>query len=168
LPPSWKVTVNNGNPVVQLGPGQVRDVPVVIAQTQPEPIGSHHSIRVFAASQATLRNAQRPNDFHDEFKPLGGVQFQVGVLRKPKLTCTSSQGVVRGTIPGLDPRDQNARVYISGVAANGRFMPGVGTLATVREGRFVTKAPPDARRGVCLYAGSLTSASAGSQIFPIH
>ncbi|WGS45904.1 hypothetical protein LFL97_24745 [Burkholderia sp. JSH-S8] len=140
---------------------------MTIKQTKPEPIGSRHAIRVFASSHVTLHNEKHPSDMHDEFKPLGGVQFQVAVLRKTKLTCNASKGLVRGTIAGLDPKDRDTRIYVSGVDARGRFIPGVGRLADVRNGKFVTEAPKEAKRGVCLYAGSLLSTSAGSQIFPI-
>jgi hypothetical protein len=168
LPDTWKVVVNGGNPVVQLGPNQVRDVPVTITQTKSEPVGSRHSIRVVASNHVTLKNQLRADDFHEEFKPLGGVQFQVAVLRHPKLVCTSTHGLVKGTITGLDPKDQRSSVYVSGVSANGQFTPGVGTLAHVRNGKFSAQAPKEVRRGVCLYAGSLYSASAGSQIFTIR
>jgi len=177
LPSWWSVVVNNGNPIVKLGPGQVRDVPVVIKQTRPEAIGSRHSIKVVASSHLTLQNKQRPNDYHEEFKPLGGVQFQVAVLRQPKLTCACKDSNVRGTISGLDPRDYEVQkqgkergvaVYVAGLSSSGKFMPGVGTLAYVRNGTFRAKAPGRAKRGVCLYAGSEFSASAGSQLFQIQ
>jgi hypothetical protein len=174
LPNSWKVVVNNGNPIVSLGPGQMKDVPVIVQQTQTEAVGSHHSIKVFASSHVTLQNKQRPNDYHEEFRPLGGVQIQVAVLRKPKLTCNYKDGIVRGTLTGIDPRDYEAQkergehvlgVYVAGLSSSDRFLPGIGTLGYVRNGRFEAKAPQKARRGVCLYAGSEFSASAGSQIF---
>ncbi len=167
LPSTWKVVVNGGNPVVQLGPNQERDVPVTITQTKPEPIGSRHSIRVVASNRVSLKNQLRANDFHEEFKPLGGVQFQVAVLRHPKLACTCARGLVKGTIVGLDAKDEGTRVYVGGISAKGQFAPGVGTLAYVKNGRFTAQAPREAKRGVCLYAGSLYSASAGSQIFTI-
>jgi hypothetical protein len=177
LPSSWKVVVNNGDPIVKLAPGQMKDVPVVVKQTQTEPIGSRHLIKVLASSHVTLQNKQRPTDYHEEFKPLGGVQFQVAVLRKPKIECTCKDGVVRGYIKGLDPRDYEEQkeqkehrlsVYVAGLSSPGKFMPGIGTLAYVHDGKFQAQAPRKVRRGVCLYAGSLFSSSAGSQIFPIQ
>ena len=168
LPDTWKVEVNGGNPVVKLGPNQMVDVPVTITQTKPEPVGSHHSIRVFASSHVSLKNQLRANDFHEEFKPLGGVQLQVAVLRHPKLVCSCKHHLVTGTLTGLDPKDPPASVYVSGVAKGGKFMPRGGALAHVKGGKFSAKAPGEAEEGVCLYAGSQFSASAGSKIFLVH
>jgi hypothetical protein len=193
LPQSWTVTVNNGNPTVQLGPNQVVDVPITITQTAPEPVGSHHTIRVMASSHVTLQSAQNPNDVHDEFKPLGGVQFQVAVLRHPKLTCSASGGKVTGTLTGLDPLDTGTMVYV--VTANrsrdhdghdGKDHDeyrrddddadregddykrtvrfGTGVLVPVTGGSFTVQVPGSGR-GVCLYSGSLYSAPAGSSLF---
>ena len=167
LPKSWNVKVNNGVPVVRLAPGQARDIPVTITQTLPEAIGSRHAIRVFASSRVTLKNQLHPNDLHEAFRSIGGVQFQVAVLRHPTIECTSSNGIVRGTIKGLDPKDERVSVFVGGLNAKGYFIPRVGNLAPVRNGRFATKAPKEAQTGVCLYAGSLLSASAGSKPFPI-
>lgn len=168
LPDSWKVVVNGGNPIVQLGPNEERNIPVTIAQTQAEPVGSRHWIRVVASSHVFLKNQLRPNDVHEEYKPLGGVQFQVAVLRHPKLTCSSKQGLVEGSLTGLDPKDEQTTVYVSGVDANGRFTPGIGTVAHVKGGKFTAKAPREVKQGVCLFAGTLNSASAGSSIFAIQ
>jgi hypothetical protein len=171
---------------VQLGPNQVVDVPITITQTAPEPVGSHHTIRVMASSHVTLQNAQHPNDVHDESKPLGGVQFQVAVLRHPKLTCRASGGTVTGTLTGLDPLDTGTMVYV--VTANrsrdhdghdGKDHDeyrrddddadregddykrtvsfGTGVLVPVTGGSFTVQVPGSGR-GVCLYAGSVYSA----------
>lgn len=176
LPDSWDVTVNNGNPIVNLAPAELRDVPVVVTPKTLEPAGSHHSIRVFASSKLTLQNQVRPNDRHDHFQSLGGVSFQVAALREPKLTCDFANGSVNGTISGLDSKDVEVRIYISGVDSSGQFIPGLGTLVTLGvppnavpavQQSFVGQAPQGAHRAVCLYAGSLYSASVGSQIFSI-
>lgn len=172
LPPTWTVTVNNGNPILQLGPNQVVDVLVTIKQTAPEPVGSHHSIRVLASSHATLRNAQRPNDVHDEFKPLGGVQLQVAVLRKPKLQCKSlGDGRVEGRLTGAGSEDKKRlNVLVVGVDGQNRFIARTGTVAYVQgpngvfQARFPSKPP---KRAVCLFAGTTEAASAGSTIFPM-
>jgi hypothetical protein len=168
LPKSWKVSVNNGQQVVKLGPGELRDIPVVVQQTQQENIGARYSIKVFASSRVTLKNSQRPKDYHEGFKSLGGVRFQVAVLRATKLNCVSSGGVVKGTISGLDPKDERVSVYVAGVSPQGKFMPKVGALASVQNGRFEVKAPSEAKYGVCMYAGSQYSASAGTKPFPIQ
>jgi hypothetical protein len=167
LPASWKVTLNGGDDVVQLGPNEVRDIPVVVQQTATEPVGSHHSFRVLASSHVTLHRDGDPNDKHDEFRPLGGVQLQVWVLRKPKLTCSERDGVVTGRLTGLDPRDEVVPVYVTGISDDGRLLGG-GVLARAEAGWFRTKVPKIANRGLCLYPGSTYSASAGSRIFPMR
>ncbi len=167
LPKSWNVKINNGIPIVKLAPGQARDIPVTITQTQAESIGSRHSIRVFASSRVTLRNQLHPNDLHEGFRSLGGVQFQVAVLRHPIIECRSENGIVRGTIRGLDPKDEKVSVFVGGLNAKGYFIPRSGNLAPVRDGKFETKPPQEAKIGVYLYAGSLLSASAGSKPFAI-
>jgi hypothetical protein len=171
LPDSWKVVVNNGNQLVQLGPGQMKDVPVTITQTKKEPVGSRHTIKVFASSRLTLKNEYRQNDFHEEFRSLGGVQFQVAVLRHPKITCSCMHGLVTGTVSGLDPRDtkeqknQKLGVYVSGINSKNQFIAKGGSLAPVYDGNFRAKAPRQAKRAICLYAGSLFSSTAASPVF---
>lgn len=167
LPKSWDVKVNNGVSIVKLAPGQSRNIPVTITQTQTEAVGSRHAIRIFASSRVTLKNQSHPNDLHEGFRSIGGVQFQVAVLRHPTLECTSSNWVVHGTIKGLDPKDERVSVFVGGLNTKGGFMPRAGSLAYVSNGKFETKAPVDAQTGVCLYAGSLLSASAGSKPFTI-
>jgi hypothetical protein len=163
LPASWKVDINGGNSVVQLGPNQIRDIPVTVQQTVAEPVGSHHAFRVMASSHVTLRREGDPDDVHDEFKPLGGVQMQVAVLRKPVLRCSARGGVVRGAISGVDERDKEVHVLVSGIAG-GRILPN-GVLGRVAGGRFQVDVPKGASRAVCLYGGSTFTASAGSAVF---
>ena len=174
IPQSWKVIVNHGNPVVTLAPSQLRNVPVDIIQTRSEAVGSHHSIKVYASSRVTLQNLSRPNDFHDEFKTLGGVQFQVAVLRHPKITASCLHYLVTGTIAGLDVRDTkllaNRRlgVYVTGLNALGQFIPRGGRFVNVYNGKFRAEAPAECKRAIVLYAGSMYSSSAASPVFPIR
>jgi hypothetical protein len=170
LPITWKVELNNGKPVVKLGPGQMKDVPVTITQTAHEPVGSRHTIQVFASSRATLKNESRPNDFHDEFETLGGVQFQVAVLRHPKIKCECQDGIVTGTITGLDPRDSELQkkhelnVFVSAINSEDQFIPEKGVLAPVVDGRFRVRAPEGAKRVIGLFSGTAFSSSAASPI----
>ena len=172
LPPSWKITVNGGNPVVNLAPGQERDVPIVVKQTAAEPIGSSHSVRLYASSRVTLHDDANPTDLHDGFMALGGVQFKVAVLRHPKLKCRSvGRGGVAGTLSGVKDGKRRLSIYVVGVSAKNRFIPRTGTLAAVggNGGAFKARFPRDTppfSRAVCLFAGTTTDASAGSLIFP--
>ncbi len=170
LPSKWKVVVNDGDPIVKLAPAEVKDIPVTITQTAPEPVGSHHAIQVFASSRATLTNELRPKDLHDEFHTLGGVQFQVAVLRHPKVTCTCAKGMVEGIISDLDPRDARTAkgaklgVYVTPMSSKTEFVPKGGVLAPVRNGRFHARVPEGAKHVICLYAGSMYSSAAASPI----
>jgi hypothetical protein len=178
LPSSWIVDLNNGHPIVELGPGQEKDIPVSIKQTHSEAVGSHHTIRVYASSLEVLRNAIRPTDLHNEVKVLGGVQLQVAVLRKTKLECKSlGGGGFVGTLTGIQPSKQDApvRVQVVGVTAAGKLTSLMGYGIVPRSGGAFKASfqrtpvagialPP---RAVCLYAGSTTSTSAGSAIIKI-
>jgi hypothetical protein len=164
LPSGWTVTVNGGQPVVKLAPGQEKDVPVSIEQGVSEPIGSHHRIRVIASSMITFTNPSHPTP-HNEAHTLSGVTFDVAVLRKTTLSCKAKNGVVSGTLRGLDPRDadKGALVYVVPITvkSNKVRFGRRGVLAPVREGKFQVKLP---FRGlaVCLYAGGFYSTPAGS------
>lgn len=178
LPSSWVVDLNHGQPIVELGPGQEKDIPVSIKQTRSEAVGSHHTIRVYASSLAVLHNALRPTDLHNEVKVLGGVQLQVAVLRKTKLECKSlGGGGFVGTLTGIQPSKQDApvRVQVVGVTAAGKLTSLMGYGIAPRGGGAFKASfqrtpvagitlPP---RAVCLYAGSTTSTSAGSAIIKI-
>ena len=125
-----------------------------------------------------LRNAERPTDLHNEVKVLGGVQLQVAVLRKSKLQCRSlGGGNFVGALTGIQPEKSDApvRVEVVGVTAAGKLTglhgygiaPRSGGAFKASFGRTAVagiRLPP---RAVCLYAGSTTSSTAGSSIFPI-
>jgi hypothetical protein len=173
LPSSWIVELNNGDPIVRLGPNEVRDIPLKLKQSPAEPAGSHHSARVIASNIVTLHNELDPNDVHNDPRPLGGVSVQFNVLHIPKLTCTFSSGHVRGTISGLDSTEQDAWVFIGGLKPSRKstesdFAPGVGRLVRVGvsngQGTFQSEPPDGAATGVCLFPGSKLSASTGSTI----
>ena len=89
LPASWIATINNGNPVVTLGPGQEKNIPFKVKQTKPEAVGTTHSMRIYASSRVTFHHFGNPADAHNGYLTLGGVQVKVAVLRKPKLACRS-------------------------------------------------------------------------------
>jgi hypothetical protein len=168
IPDSWSIVVNRGNPVVQLKPNEVRNVPVVVKQTMPEPIGSHHTFRVVASSLVTLRNADNPNDVHEEDNFLGGVQFQIAVLHSTTLTCSSTgHGHVQGTLTGLTSEVTPFNIEVVGVDSLGRFTSLITYGSVPPTGgsfnAFFANLVPT--RAVCLFAGSMNSKSAGSDIF---
>ena len=98
------------------------------------------------------------------------VQFQVAVLRHPKIKCECQDGIVTGTITGLDPRDSELQkkhelsVFVSAINSEDQFIPGKGVLAPVVDGRFRVRAPEGAKRVIGLFSGTAFSSSAASPI----
>ena len=167
LPAGWDVSVNGGQNLVQLGPGQVKDVPVSIKQNVPEPVGSTHQVRIVSSSVFTFTNPSHPTP-HNEARELGGVTVQASVLRKTTVRCRAQGGRVIGQITGLDPRDNEKLTQVAVVliqqSGNNVRLSNRLVLGSVREGRFVVQAPAHGR-GVCLYAGSAYSSASGSAGF---
>jgi hypothetical protein len=176
VPPSWKVEVNGGTPLVTVPPGAVREIPVVAQQGAAEPIGAHHRFRVIASSQINFTSPQHRTP-HTEMHTLSGVAFDLGVVRKTKLVCKRVGSIVEGEITGLDPKTKSsARVYVvQYTLEDRRFHFGRGVLAPVQNGKFVARdvpftgrpftGRPFTGRGMCLYAGSTNDTSAMSEPF---
>jgi hypothetical protein len=171
LPPSWIATINNGNPVVTLGPGQEKNIPFKVKQTKPEPVGTTHTLRIYASSRVTFHHFGNPADAHTGFLTLGGVQVKVAVLRKPKLACHSiGNREVIGKLTGVKSKLRRLRIYVVGLDAKGHFIDRSSTLASVpgTGGAFKALFPRDTppfRKGICLFAGTTTDASAASPMF---
>jgi hypothetical protein len=170
LPASWNLTVNDGNPVVDLAPGEVRAIPITVKQTAAESVGASHTIGIFAESEVTLTNPRNPADKHYGFVSLGGVQVQVAVLKKPSLHCQSAgNGRVTGNLSGVGP-GQKLSVYVVGIGDNNRFLPKQAVLAPTGAtgGQFSATFPgTPPKHAVCLFAGTTHEASASSEIFPM-
>jgi hypothetical protein len=176
LPESWEVQINNGNPIVNLRPGELADIPVVVTQTEPDEIGKQYSFRIVATSQMTLSNEQRPDDVHNEMHPLGGVQMQVSVLRKTAIECqTVGFGRIQGRLIGAETEKRPFGVLLSvlvvGVDAQGNFIPDQVVEGVVQRDGSLTAAFPSGqpvpRRAVCLFAGTTEDTNSGSTIFPL-
>jgi len=174
LPASWIVSINNGKPVVELAPGEARDIPVTIKQTAPESVGSVHSIKVLASTLEELHNASRPGDVHNDVHVLGGVQFQVAVLQKTTVTCASSDGgnAVTGKLSGLTGKeDKRFPIEVVGINSDGRLgTVHVYAYVSAQGGTFtvpLNALKPRPTRAVCLYAGSTQTTSAGSAVFTL-
>ncbi len=175
LPPSWKAEVNGGVQFVTLAPGELRDIPVVIKQTKHEAIGSRHQVRVLASSQINFKNAQHKTA-HTELRSLGGVTFEVGVLRKTHIECRRTHNGITGRILGLDPKAERSPVYVVQYSKGGKgdeddkddrkkIKFGRGVLTSTHGGKFQIKELPFKGTAVCLYAGSKTDTSAASKPF---
>jgi len=180
LPKDWVLDVNGGDRTVELGPGEVREIPILIEPVGPAVVGSVFGVDVSASSLRLLTNELDPTDQHPEFDPLGGVRVEARVLRKPTLTCRAAwQGpreiFVEGQLAGATEfHTPNApfRVMIEGVDGQRRFLPGTAQVLEVgRDGSFQGYLNPNARDApvevVCLFAGTTELASAASGYVPI-
>ena len=84
LPASWLVDVNGGNFGVDLAPGEVRDIPVVIKPVGPAVIGSVFGVDVQASSLKILTSDLDPKDKHQEANILGGVRVKSARARRSR------------------------------------------------------------------------------------
>ena len=164
-PPNWSVTINNGQPVIDLNPSELRDIPVEITQQAAEPIGSRHQFRLTASSQMTLTAAGKPP--HNHYRSISGATVEAAVLRKTSLTCRIQNGRIAGELRNQDPRDREVAPFvtvvpISVVRGTVRFR-GNGVLIRPQNGQF-TATLPGHGTAVCLYAGSPYSTTAGSRL----
>jgi hypothetical protein len=169
LPNSWEVKVNDGNPVVSLGPGEKKDVPVVLTQRAGEAVGTRHSFRVLASEQVTLQSPQQRFP-HNEARPIGGVAMQVAVLRKTGMTCRYKNGVVTGVLKGLQKESKDpVRVLVAGIGRDLKLSArGPAGGAVKPDGTFSIKFSPadtGADLAICLFAGTNHEASAVSNVF---
>jgi hypothetical protein len=178
LPDGWMLDVNGGDRTVELGPGEVREIPVIIEPVGPAVVGSVFGVDVSASSLRLLVNDLDPTDQHPEFDPLGGVRVEARVLRKPTLTCRAEwQGpreiFVEGRLEGAEEfysQRNPFRVMIEGVDGQRRFLPDTAQVLTVApDGSFEGYLnPKDAPvEVVCLFAGTTELASAAGGYVPI-
>jgi hypothetical protein len=176
VPAGWKVLVNGGHFGVQLGPNQIRAIPVDIVPSVRMPLGRAVGVDIFASSLRLLTNNKNPKDKHPDFQTLGGVRVEGHAVAKTKLVCTAKysgdgvvfEGKLEVSAPGkLDPK---VPIFIEGVSPDGHFLPSYSALAklgkggvftgTVRRGKFGS--------GVCMFAGTTTLGSATSGPIKVH
>lgn len=79
LPPEWTLTINDGVQYVELGPNEVRDIPVHIVPGGPRLVGQRFRVRVGAESWRYFINDKDPTDKHLHSVPLGGVTLEVRI-----------------------------------------------------------------------------------------
>jgi hypothetical protein len=182
IPAGWNLQVNNGIRGIQIPPGEVRQVPILIQPVGPAALGSIFGVDVLASSLRMLVNDLDPHDLHPEFEPLGGIRVEARVMDRITLTCTAdSQGpglvLVRGKLDSArfaEVRDQYTRVAVQGVDAGRRFLPGSLTVLVVNpDGTFQGYLNADTQgsapmEAVCFFAGTikLTGASSGFVAIP--
>jgi len=175
VPTGWKVSVNGGQLDLDLTPGEIRTIPVVIdpggAGPNP-PAGTVYWVDIDARYERELVNPTLPPGLqkHLEFRPLGGVRIEAQVVRPVKVKCQAkrtSTGTVRvvGVLTtAKTPR--GLRVMVQGLQKR-RYLTDTTALAPVKtpSGAFIASLRPRKRqpdRVVCFFAGTRTLASAGA------
>jgi hypothetical protein len=180
LPETWELDVNRGVLGLYLGPGEVRDIPIMIKPNGAAAVGSVFGVDVMASSMVLLVNDLKPEDQHPEYDPLGGVRVEARVLLKPELRCRAASWgpfeiLVQGQLTNFDgffdPEDP-FRVMIEGVDGTRNFLPGTMRVLTVDpdgtfEGWLDTETRVEPNEVVCLFAGTTELASASSGFVPI-
>jgi hypothetical protein len=182
LPDGWRIIVNKGDLSLELGPGEVRDIPITI---EPDPAysgapGLVGAVEVRASWHKLFVSDLDPDDQHPWFEEYGGVVVQAAYRQETKLDCTvreSGQGLiyVRCQLGGFEPYYDPEHPFRVLIQALGRgrtgeriFLPGISALLRVDEkGIAEGTLPPLREQGVVeivgLFAGSqeLTSAASG-------
>ncbi|HSJ56656.1 MAG TPA: hypothetical protein VLC95_05725, partial [Anaerolineae bacterium] len=189
LPAGWMVDVNGGDLGLELGPGELRDVPIMIV---PDPaytgtLGVVGAVEVRASWQDLLVSDLNPDDQHPVFEELGGVVVQAAYQQETKLNCVvretgQGQFYVRCELGGTDGYYDPQNPFAILIQALGRdplglrvFLPDISLLLRVgadgvAEGTL--QLPPD--HGVVeivgLFAGTefLTSAASGYRPLAPH
>ncbi len=183
LSPTWDLDINGGKLGLTLGPGEVRDIPIVIKPRgnapAPEP-GTISWVDVLAQTERELKNSSLPplHQFHMEFQPLGGVRVEARVMERTEVFCTAERtndGVmVRGALK-FDPayyEEKGLWVMAEGVAGPvRRFLPATLKVLWVSpDGNFsglLPRSNDTPREVICFFGGTEKLATASSGYVPI-
>jgi len=177
LPHDWQVDVNGGDLGVELAPGEVRDLPVMIKPVGPAVVGSIFGLDLSASSQRDLVSDLDPKDKHIEFTPLGGVRIEARVLQPTKLFCQATfmgevkvEGKLEGWEKFFDEKNPPT-VFVQGVDGKGRFIPQAVNLAPIDQNgafqTFIFSQRPEIKEVLCLFSGTTELASASSGFVPV-
>ena len=177
LPHAWQVDVNGGDLGVELAPGEIRDLPVVIKPVGPAVVGSIFGLDLSASSQRDLISDLDPNDKHIEFTPLGGVRIEARVLQPTKLSCQATlmgevkvEGKLEGWEEFFDEKNP-PMVFVQGVDDKSNFIPQAASLTPIDQNgafqTFIFSQRPEIKEVLCLFAGTAELASASSGFVPV-
>jgi hypothetical protein len=182
LPDWFSVNINDGDLGLELGPGELRDIPITITADAPitAPLGIMGAVEVRASWQDLLVSDLDSNDQHPVFEELGGVVVQAAFQQETKLNCVvretdQGQVFVRCQLGGTDGHVDPQNPFLVLVQALGRgplgqriFLPDIWLLLRVgadgvAEGTLQLPPDHDVVEVVGLFAGTdvLTSASSG-------
>jgi hypothetical protein len=189
LPDGWTVKLNDGGLGLELGPGEMVDIPIAIL---PNPamtvtLGVVGAVEVRATWHKLFVSDLDPEDQHPWFEEYGGVVVQAAYQQETKLDCTvreSDQGLiyVRCQLGGFEPYYDPEHPFRVLIQAMGRsrtgeriFLPGISALLRVDEkGIAEGELLPLRQQGVVeivgLFAGTqeLTSAASGYRALVPH
>jgi hypothetical protein len=176
VPPGWKVVVNGGHFGMQLGPNEIRKIPVDIVPVVAMPIGKTASTDISASSLRLLTSDKNPKDQHPEFKTLGGVRVEGHAVARTKLVCVATRNAdgvgFKGKLDVARPGklSRSLVVFVEGVSNDNRFLVGQSALGKVAAdgtfAGFVRSGKFD--KGICMFAGTGTLASATSGYVHVH
>jgi hypothetical protein len=147
LPDGWKISVNGGDLGLELGPGEMRDIPIVIEPdlTFTPTLGVVGAVEVRASWHKLFVSDLDPKDKHPWFEEYGGVVVQAAYQQETKLDCTvreTQQGIVyvRCELGRFEPYYDPKNPFKVLIQALGRspageriFLPGISLLLTVDE-----------------------------------
>ena len=167
--------VNGGQLGVDLGPDEIRQIPVQIMPSTPMPLGSSAAVVVRASSLRLLANDKNPADQHPEFSVLSGVRVEGHAMASTHITCTATPvaggvsftGTLTVDAPGQ--LDINVPIYLAGMAPAGIDPSLFATTVQVSSDGSFTGAIKRTgfSRALCLYAGTSTLASASTQFVTV-
>jgi hypothetical protein len=183
LSPTWDLDINGGQLGLTLGPGEVREIPIIIKPhgpgPDPEP-GTTSWVDILAQTERELKNPTLPltRQLHLEFQPLGGVRVEARVMERTGITCTAENtrdGVrVRGVLK-FDPtyyEEKGLWVMAEGIAGPvRRFLPATLKVLWVSQaGDFsglLARSNDTPREVICFFGGTEKLATVSSGYVPI-
>jgi hypothetical protein len=177
LPTAWSLDINGGELGIEVGPGELAEIPITIEPRGLAVLGSIFSVDVQASTQRILVNDLDPTDTHLAFDTVGGMRIESRVVRDTNLDCTANvlgpnEVMVTGQLHVEDfqeffnPNDP-FQVMIIGRDEDARYLPATSRLLTVQpDGTFagflgVDLAHPHPSDVVVLFAGTALLASSG-------
>ena len=170
LPDNWRVDVNGGNLGLELGPGELREIPVFVEPMGSAVVGSIFGVDIFASSQRELVNDMDPKDTHMEFDPLGGVRVEARVLQPTRLSCAAFDNgeiLVTGKLEGFEEFfNEKTPLWVQAIGFDEKGTvvtppdQGVGQVQTDGTFRTFIFARQAIKEVLCLFAGTDKLASA--------
>ena len=89
LPDDWGLEINQNHWDVEVGPNEVKDIPVRIVSggVLTSPVGTTFGVNLYASALQLLTNDLDPQDQHPENQVLGGVRLETRHVQDTQLDC---------------------------------------------------------------------------------